>query len=96
MNIIDEIGQPAMLEQLAEECCELAQASLKMSRILRGENPTPKTGMQCLESLTEEIADVMTCLEELRGMVDMVRVEAVKDQKRTRWCQRIKKRRESK
>lgn len=96
MNIIEEIGQPAMLEQLAEECCELAQASLKMSRILRGENPTPKTGMQCIESLTEEIADVMTCLEELRGMVDMIMVETIMAQKRTRWCQRIKKRRESK
>ena len=42
-DIIDTIGLPAMLEQLAEECSELAQASLKYARLLRGENPTPKT-----------------------------------------------------
>ena len=42
MKIIDEIGVPAMLEQLAEECSELAHASLKLARKIRGENPTPK------------------------------------------------------
>ena len=40
-DIIDSIGLPAVLEQLAEECSELAQASLKYARLLRGENPTP-------------------------------------------------------
>lgn len=32
MEIIKEIGTPAMLEQCAEECSELAHACLKMSR----------------------------------------------------------------
>lgn len=41
--IIDEIGEAACLEQLAEEAAELAQAALKMARIIRGENPTPLT-----------------------------------------------------
>lgn len=93
-TMIEEIGQPAMLEQLAEECCELGQAALKMARVLRGENSTPKTEMQCLDALTEEIADVELCINELRGMVDTIRVEAVKDQKRVRWQLRIRAKRE--
>lgn len=43
MKIIEEIGEAAMLEQLAEECTELAKAALKMARIIRKENPTPVT-----------------------------------------------------
>lgn len=39
MKIIEEIGEAAMLEQLAEECTELAKAALKMARIIRKENP---------------------------------------------------------
>lgn len=38
--ISSAIGTPAVLEQLAEESAELAQAALKLSRKLRGENPT--------------------------------------------------------
>lgn len=91
-TIIQEIGQPAMLEQLAEECCELGQAALKMARVLRGENPTSKTEMQCLDALTEEIADVELCISRLAGMVDTIRVEAIKDQKNVRAWQRIKSR----
>lgn len=41
--MIEAIGSPAMLEQLAEEATELAQAALKAARILRKENPTPVT-----------------------------------------------------
>lgn len=37
MKIIEEIGEAAMLEQLAEECTELAKAALKMARIIRKE-----------------------------------------------------------
>ena len=35
MKIIEEIGEAAMLEQLAEECTELAKAALKMLEKLR-------------------------------------------------------------
>ena len=45
--IVDRIGKPAMLEQTAEECAELAHACLKEARRLRGENPTPKTTPEC-------------------------------------------------
>jgi len=90
-DIIDTIGLPAMLEQLAEECSELAQASLKYARLLRGENPTPKTEQECLESLTEEIADVDLCISELmmEGLVDSNKVIDIIDQKGNRWKERL-------
>lgn len=89
-SMIEEVGVPAMLEQLAEECCELGQAALKMSRRMRGENPTPKTKMECVDSLIEEIADVELCINELWNMVDKTKVEFVKEQKRVRWQLRSK------
>lgn len=49
MKIIEEIGEAAMLEQLAEECTELAKAALKMARIIRKENPTPVTRKMLLQ-----------------------------------------------
>lgn len=52
------IGKPAMLEQLAEECAELAQAALKFSRVLRGENPTPVSKEEAEKNLIEEYTDV--------------------------------------
>lgn len=60
--ITDIIGLPAMLEQLAEECTELAQASLKYARKLRGDNPTPKDYPELDASLTEELSDVLLCI----------------------------------
>ena len=90
-DIIEQVGLPAVLEQLAEECSELAQASLKYARLLRGENPTPKTEAECLESLTEEIADVDLCISELmmEGLVDSNKVIDIIDQKENRWKERL-------
>ena len=64
-KIKDRIGEAAVLEQLAEECAELAQAALKMARIERGENPTPVTMKKATKNLLEEIADVHVCLNVL-------------------------------
>lgn len=60
--LLGRIGEPALLEQLVEECTELAQAALKLARIDRGENPTPQLRGQAVEHLTEEIADVNLCI----------------------------------
>ena len=62
INIMEEIGEPAVLEQLAEECTELAKAAQKLARILREENPTPVTRAVARAALTEEKEDVMICL----------------------------------
>lgn len=61
MRLIDEIGEPAALELLAEECTELAHAALKLARIKRGENPTPTTEEEAIDNLIEEMADVGIC-----------------------------------
>lgn len=36
-EIIDNVGESAILEQLAEECAELVKAALKLSRVMRKE-----------------------------------------------------------
>ena len=65
MRLIDEIGEPALLELVAEECVELAHAALKLARVERGENPTPRTREGCRRKVEEEWADVMITLSEL-------------------------------
>lgn len=63
--MLEKIGEPAMLEQLAEECMELGKAALKKARVIRGENPTPVTMEAADKNLIEETTDVMICLDEL-------------------------------
>lgn len=55
-DVLEMIGTAALLEQLAEESAELAQAALKMARKIRNENPTPKSRADCVANLQEEIA----------------------------------------
>lgn len=84
--MVEIIGEAAALEMLAEECTELAHAALKLSRIIRDENPTPVSTSHARSDVMEEWADVLLCSEYLDELTwfrpDMV------DQ-----CIRIKKRR---
>lgn len=57
-SMVDLVGEPATLEQLAEECAELGKAALKLARILRNENPTPVTRKGAEADLLEEWTDV--------------------------------------
>jgi hypothetical protein len=59
--ILRNISKAALLEQLAEECTELAKAALKLARIERDENPTPVTRDEAIEALCEELGDVYIC-----------------------------------
>lgn len=68
--IKDCIPEPALYEQLAEECSELAQACLKKSRKLRGENFTPKTDEEINASILEEFTDVMLVSNTLKLHTD--------------------------
>ena len=68
--IVERIGLPAMYEMLAEECVELAHEALKMARVIRGENPTPKTEQEVKEHLIEEVTDVALCASELKLQFD--------------------------
>ena len=90
--IVEHIGVPALLEQLAEECCELAQASLKMARKLRDENPTPKSIEDIRDNLIEEIADVDVCLDRLEDetdIVDRLELTTIEIDKKKRWQERL-------
>ena len=91
ISIVEKIGLPALLEQTAEECNELAQACLKYARKLRGENPTPKTEEKCIEDLNEEAADVMLCIGHLmiEDIVDQKQTLAIGEAKELRWLKRI-------
>lgn len=87
--IVDSIGKPAALEQLAEECAELAHAALKLARIYRSENPTPVTEFNAELALVEEIADVRVCVSEIMK-ADFLRYNsALESVKRERWKLRI-------
>lgn len=88
-EVIRSLGEPALLEQLAEECAELAHAALKLARLERGENPTPKTEEECVENLLEELGDVNLCMsvvEANRG----IHIRCLSVDKKARWSQRIR------
>ena len=72
------IGTPAMLEQTAEECVELAHACMKLARYLRGENKVYKTKEEIYSNLSEEIADVYICIDELleAGIISQESIDA--------------------
>ena len=91
INIVDQVGEPAALEQLAEECCELAQAALKLARCERGENPTPKDEESCKQDVLSEFADVLACTSVLRELdwFDPNIISGNKLHKLERWLERL-------
>lgn len=93
-EVIRTIGEPALLEQLAEECAELAHAALKLARLGRWENPTQKTDKECMVALAEEIADVSLCIRVVRAYLNISNMYDLVDMsnsKMERWVQRIRK-----
>ena len=95
-DIYEEVGEPAALELVAEEAAELAQACLKLSRILRGENPTPVPEALAAEKVMEEAADVQTALNVLSSAqwYDEDKVMHIQWKKSERWKERLRKRKE--
>lgn len=90
--IVKEIGVPTLLEQTAEEACELAQACLKMARKLRDENPTPVSVEDIRENLQEEICDIKVCLsliETETNITDARNITLAMLEKLTRWQNRL-------
>lgn len=98
LETILSIGEPALLEQLAEECSELEQAALKLARLERGESPTPKAPGQCLTALIEEVADVKLCVSVVEKSRDLNagRIADIVELKEERWAQRIREARNKK
>ena len=79
---------PSLFECLAEECSELAQASLKRARILRQENPTPIDEIEAVTNFKEEVNDVILLLNVLGAGNDDEMIYL----KLCRWVQRIEDR----
>ena len=91
-KIIEAIGEPALLEQFAEECAELAHALLKLARIRRGENPTPVTEEEAIRNVHEELADVENCLTVLWNTTDWFDMDlcvTMEKKKMKRWAERV-------
>lgn len=92
-EIKDLVTAEYCLRQLAEECCELAQAALKMIRVLKKE-ATPVTEVEAVEKLIEELADVeiMQDLtkEKLLLPPEKLRVCTVVNQKTNRFHERLR------
>ena len=90
-SIFERVGEAAVLELLAEECSELAQAALKLARKKRGENPTPKTEAECIADLIEEMADVDLCRKVLEDADwwDQLSLIDMYNKKMKRWQHRL-------
>lgn len=87
------VGRRALLEQLAEEAAELAQAALKLIRTMEESgNPTVIGAQEAEKRLLDEVSDV--CLVAMvLGYTDLEHVFAIVDgmvDKEKRWVERLK------
>ena len=69
--IVDRLPLEVRIDQLGEEAAELAHAASKLSRVLRGVNPTPVTRDEAEENLRKEVGDVLTCVAAVTQPGDM-------------------------
>lgn len=80
-KIRKSITVPAQLEQMAEECCELAQVLLKKARKIRNENFTPKDFDEINKDLLEEFSDVILCSK----VINLNASDTIMKEKLDRW-----------
>ena len=79
-------------EQLAEECSELAQASLKVIRAMgRSNNVTPVSPGQAMDKFREEAMDVLLVLALLEGEegINNMVYDIPYNPKLRRWAKRL-------
>ena len=86
MNIRD-LPEETRLIQLAEEASELAQACLKMVRVMDGDTPLPEQYVR--DNLIEEMADVSVCMTALQDIAPLAQVGEIITQKAQRWEDRL-------
>lgn len=86
--IRDVLSERTLLEQLAEEASELAQAALKLIRAAEySNNPTPITLQEAEVNLDEELHDVLA-VASLLGLIDY---DDDENPKWKRWAERLGK-----
>ena len=104
--IASKLSQEDILCQLAEEAAELAQAALKLRRVITRTNPTPVSENDAKHTLNEEIVDVAVAVEAwVRSVIigiDEIGTDDIKsalgtfaDIKISRWAQRLKEKEDS-
>ena len=81
----EKVGEPELLCQCAEECAEMAQAALKLARILRGINPTPVSEDEARQNLEEEFNDIINCADDLGLHVDRNLIQRKQERFLKRW-----------
>lgn len=86
MNIRD-LPEDTRLIQLAEESSELAQACIKLVRIMHHDSPASESVVR--DNLLEEIADVSVCMTALQDIAPLAQVGEIIAQKAQRWEDRI-------
>lgn len=85
LKVATSLGAQDICIQLAEECSELAQASLKVARNIGRVNKSRKPHNKSLKDLKEEIGDVLNCL-------NVMQIEPNSDlmkQKMKRWVSQL-------
>lgn len=92
--IMSRVTRGDILAQLAEECCELAQAALKLRRTIEGTSPTPTTTEEAEENLQEETADVFLTMMYAIGLNESAdnrwsEIFKSAEAKEARWAQRL-------
>jgi len=88
--IKSRLPKTELLAALAEEASELAQAALKLRRVLDGTSPTPVTEEQATANLLEEYGDVLNCVDVLITPTQNVQAVEMRSAKKGRWAERLK------
>ena len=89
-EIADKLGKEEILCQLSEECSELIQACLKYRRTMQ--DLTPKTETEAKGNLFEELADVLSNIQQVMYLFSGKEVEesikSIQSYKTNRWWRR--------
>ena len=86
--ILSVLDARTLLEQLAEEASELAQAALKLIRAAEySNNPTPITLQEAQVSLDEELHDVLA----VASLLGIIEYDDDENPKWKRWAERLGK-----
>lgn len=83
--IRNKMTRAELYGQLAEECAELAQAALKLQRLLMPLNKPRTDAQSCYAQLEEEVEDVLLCLQVLGCSSN----QAIAVYKANRWASNI-------
>lgn len=88
--VLDNVSVPDILNQLAEEASELAQAALKMSRTMSSTNPSAIDSVDAYANLLEEYSDVVN----VATVMSISSNNYICEKKMERWANRIKEMKE--